>query len=60
MKKSQIKTEEFLRDLESVLEIVDKIDNLDLEKTNLKTLTKIIKNKEKTIKNKYKDLDSEK
>ena len=58
MKKSQINPKEFLRDLESVLEIVNKIDNLDLEKTDLKLLSKIIKNKKKTIKNKYKDLDT--
>ena len=58
MKKSQINTEEFLRDLDGILNLVEKIDNLDPEKTDLKVLSKILKNKEKTIKNKYKDLDT--
>ena len=60
MKKSKIKPKEYLKDLESVLEIVDKIDNLDPETTDLKLLNKIIKNKQKQIKNKYKDLDTKK
>ena len=60
MKKSQISPESFLKDLEGILKLVEKVDNLDLEKTDLKVLSKIIKNKEKQIKNKYKDLDSEK
>ena len=59
-KKPTIKPEEFLKDLEGVLNLVEKIDKLDLEKTDLKTLKKIIKNKETTIKNKYKDLDTKK
>ena len=58
MKKSKIKPKEYLKDLEKVLEIVDKIDNLNPETTDLKLLNKILKNKEKSIKNKYKDLDS--
>ena len=58
MKKSQINTEEFLRDLDGILNLVEKIDNLDPEKTDLKVLSKILKNKEKMIKNKYKDLDT--
>ena len=60
MKKSKIKPKEYLKDLESVLEIVDKIDNLDPETTDLKLLNKKIKNKQKQIKNKYKDLDTKK
>ena len=59
MKKPQIKPKEFLKDLDSILEIVDKIDNLNLETTNLDQFAKIIKNKEIKIKNKYKDLDTE-
>ena len=59
MKKPQIKPKEFLKDLDSILEIVDKIDNLNLETTNLDQFAKIIKNKEIKIKNKYKDLDSQ-
>ena len=60
MKKSKIKPKEFLKDLESILEIVDKIDNLDSETTDLKLLNKILKNKKKQIKKKYKDLDTKK
>ena len=60
MKKSKIKPKEYLKDLESVLEIVDKIDNLNPETTDLKLLAKIIKDRENKIKNKYKDLDTEK
>jgi len=58
MKKSKIKPKEFLKDLESILEIVDKIDKIEPETTDLKLLSKIIKDKEKIIKNKYKNLDS--
>ena len=58
MKKSKIKPKEFLKDLESILEIVDKIDKIEPETTDLKLLSKIIKDKERIIKNKYKDLDT--
>ena len=60
MKKSKIKAKEYLKDLESVLEIVDKIDNLNPETIDLKLLNKILKNKKKQIKKKYKDLDTKK
>jgi heme oxygenase len=61
MKKSQIKTKEYLKDLESILEIVDKIDNLNPETTDLKLFNKILKNKKKQMKKKYKDnLDTKK
>ena len=59
MKKSQIKPKEYLKDLNTILEIVNKIDNLDPKTMDLNELNKILKNKEKEIKNKYKDLDSE-
>ena len=60
MKKSQIRPKEFLKDLDSILEIVDKIDNLDPQTMDLDQLNKILKNKGIKIKNKYKDLDSSK
>ena len=60
MKKSKIKAKEFLKDIESILEIVDKVDNMNIETMDFKKLKKIIKNKEKYIKNKYKDLDPKK
>ena len=59
MKKSKIKPKEYLKDIESILEIINKIDNFNPETMDLNVLNKIIKNKEKQIKNKYKDLDSE-
>ena len=58
MKKSKIKPKEFLKDLDSILEIVDKIDKIDLQITDVNQLNNLLKNKEKRIKNKYKDLDS--
>ena len=60
MKKPQIKPKEYLRDLNSILDLVDKIDNLDFETTDFKVLNKIIERKKTSIKNKYKDLDTEK
>ena len=60
MKKSKIKPKEFLKDLNSILDIVDKIDKLDPEVTDFKVLNKIIERKKTSIKKKYKDLDTEK
>ena len=60
MKKSKIKPIEYLRDLESVLEIVKKLDNIDFETIDVNQLLKITKNQTKKIKNKYKDLDTKK
>ena len=60
MKKSQIKPKEYLKDLNTILEIVNKIDKFDPETMDINILNKVIKNKEKQIKNKYKDLDSKK
>tara|TARA_R110000823_G_scaffold295813_1_gene415783 strand:- start:54 stop:236 length:183 start_codon:yes stop_codon:yes gene_type:complete len=58
MKKLKIKPKEFLKDLEDVLKIVNTIDNFNSETMNSSKLKEIVKNKEKYIKNKYKDLDS--
>ena len=60
MKKSKIKPKEFLKDIESILELVNKIDNIDPENTDLSKLNQVLKNKKKYIKNKYKNLDSKK
>ena len=60
MKKSKINLKELNKDLEDVLEIVNKIDNFDPEIMKVSELSKIIKNKEKKLKNKYKDLDIKK
>ena len=59
MKKSKIKPEEYLKDLNSLLDLVEKIDNFDPEVTDLKVLNKIIKRKKTSMKKKYKDLDTE-
>ena len=59
MKKSKIKPKEYLKDLKDVLDIVNKIDNINLESTDLKVLNNILKNQKIKLKNKYKDLDSE-
>ena len=59
MKQSKIKAEEYLKDLESILKLIDKVSNFNYETMDINTLNKIIKNKEKQIENKYKDLDSE-
>jgi hypothetical protein len=60
MKKSKIKPEEYLKDLNSLLDLVEKIDNFDPEVTDLKVLNKIIKRKKTSMKKKYKDLDTKK
>ena len=60
MKKSKIKPKEFLKDLNSILDLADKIEELDPEVTDLKALNKIIKRKKTSMKNKYKDLDTKK
>jgi oligoendopeptidase F len=60
MKQSKIKAEEYLKDLESILKLIDKVSNFNYETMDINTLNKIIKNKEKQMENKYKDLDSEK
>ena len=59
MSKSKIKPKEFLQDLDSILDIISKIDNIDIsKKNNISKLVKEIKEKEKKIENKYKDLDT--
>ena len=63
MKKSKIKLEDFSKDLNNILEIVSKVDNLDfenLEDKDLRKISKEIKKTDKFIKNKYKDLDTKK
>jgi|TARA_B100000035_G_C20581108_1_gene371135 sortase (surface protein transpeptidase) len=59
MSKSKIKPKEFLQDLDSILDIISKIDNIDIsKKNNISKLVKEIKEKEKKIENKYKNLDT--
>ena len=59
MSKSKIKPKEFLQDLDSILNIISKLDNIDVsKKNNISKLVKEIKEKEKEIENKYKNLDT--
>ena len=63
MKNSKINPENFKKDLNKVLELVNEINNIDFENIEEKDLNKIskkIKKTDKFIKNKYKDLDTEK
>jgi hypothetical protein len=60
MSKSKIKPKEFLQDLDSILNIISKLDNIDVsKKNNISKLIKEVKEKEKKIENKYKHLDTE-
>ena len=63
MKNSKINPENFKKDLNKVLELVNEINNIDFENIEEKDLNKIskeIKKTDKFIKNKYKDLDTKK
>jgi hypothetical protein len=60
MSKQKINPEDFLKDINNILEMASKIDNLDDKKTDIINLSKKIKKKTKILKNKYKDLDTEK
>ena len=57
MKKPKIKIEEFLKDVDNVLNLVSKIDNIDPDTVDIEKLQEEIKKADKFIKNKYKDLD---
>tara|TARA_B100001094_G_C17903868_1_gene657830 strand:+ start:517 stop:708 length:192 start_codon:yes stop_codon:yes gene_type:complete len=61
MKKSKINPEEIEGDINNILNIITKLENLDLNNIENKDINKIQKEAEKQqklIKNKYKDLDS--
>ena len=60
MSKPKIKPEDFLNDIDEILKIASNINNLNLENTDIKKLTKRIKKSNKLLKNKYKNLDTEK
>jgi DNA topoisomerase IA len=60
MKNSKISPKSFQKDVNKVLELINKINDIDFEKVEEKDLDKIsqeIKKTDKFIKNKYKDLD---
>ena len=61
MKKSKVKIEEFLKDVNNVLDLVSKVDSLDPEKTDINKLSKKSKQLKQIIEKKYKDnLDTKK
>ena len=63
MKKLEINPEEITSDLNNILNIIDKLENLDLDKLEEKDIKKIQKeaeNQQEIVRNKYKNLDSKK
>ena len=59
MSKSNNKIEDFLKDIDDTLNLVSKIDDLDILKLNkLNSLSKEIKTQNKRLKKKYKNLDT--
>ena len=63
MKKLEINPEEITSDLNNILNIINKLENLNLDKLEEKDIKKIQKeaeNKQEIVRNKYKNLDSKK
>ena len=63
MKKLEINPEEITSDLNNILNIIDKLENLNLDKLEEKDIKKIQKeaeNQQEIVRNKYKNLDSKK
>ena len=63
MKKLEINPEEITSDLNNILNIINKLENLNLDKLEEKDIKKIQKeaeNQQEIVRNKYKNLDSEK
>ena len=61
MSKSKIKPKEFLQDLDSILNIISKLDNIDVsKKNNISKLVKKSKKFEKIFEKHSKDLDLKK
>ena len=61
MKKSKINSEDITKDVNDIFNIVNKLENLEkITNKDLKTLQKEAEDQEEKIKNKYKNLDTEK
>tara|TARA_R100000008_G_C3527167_1_gene137210 strand:+ start:554 stop:736 length:183 start_codon:yes stop_codon:yes gene_type:complete len=60
MKKSKVSLENFSKDLNDVLNLMSKVESLDFGKKIPKKITKEIKKTDKILKEKYKNLDTEK
>ena len=57
MLKSKPNQEEYLEDLNKILEIISNLDNENISLKDISKLSKKVKKINKEIKNKYKDLD---
>ena len=57
MSKSKPNPEEFLNDLNKVLELISNLDNENMSLKDISKLSREVKNINKELKNKYKDLD---
>ena len=60
MKKSQVNPEELLKDLNKMLNKIKLFEKKDLNKEDINIIESKITKDSKNIKNKYKDLDTEK
>ena len=60
MKKSQINPEDLLKDIDSILNNIELLGKKDLNKKEINIIESKITKDSKSIKNKYKDLDSSK
>ena len=60
MKKSQVNPEELLKDLNKILSNIELLEKEDLSKKDINIIESKISKDSKNIKNKYKDLDTEK
>ena len=56
MKNPKLNTDEVIKDLNNIMNLVNQVQNIDLEKDDLNKLEKIVVNVEKNIKEKYKDI----
>ena len=59
MKKSKIKPEDLLKDLNKIFENIDKLDSVDIEKDNLEKISKKINRDSNYFSKKYKEYPSE-
>jgi Tfp pilus assembly ATPase PilU len=58
-KKNKLNPKEIIEDADKIFEIIDKLDNLNLEDLDIKSLEEEMKTLDKNFKNKYKDYYTE-
>ena len=56
-KKKSPNPEEIIKDTNKILDIINELDNINIEKLNIKEFEEKINSIEKELKEKYKDLD---